>query len=411
MKKIFYGWYILAVGMIGAFLSAGSSQLFMSIMLKPLTAEFGWSRTETTGAITTGTILAGLLALPFGIMADRYGPRVLTTAGALISALMYFLLTKCSALWEFYLFFVTARIVSTNTLSSIVPRTAAVNWFRRFRGRAIGLLSMATPLGSSFLAFLAQLIMENHGWRSVFQTFAWVMVVFQAIPAGLILRRRPEDLGLKPDGVEQEVDPLQAAPKNVTEEEHWTLREALKTSSLWYITGASVLGLMVNAGIGFHLVAYYTDVGIAAYYAVGAMSIYALTGAFGNALWGFLSETISERLLAMYIMLLTALAIFYLQGISGTTDAFLFAVFFGLTSRGEGTLVNVLVANYYGRRSFGTINGFIYPFNMLGLGFGPLMASFAFDMSGSYRGVFYLFMGLSLIAALLLWLARKPKKS
>ena len=64
-SRIFYGWYILAIGMLGAVLAAGTSQVFMSIMLKPLTAEFGWNRTAATGAITTGTIVAGLLSYPF----------------------------------------------------------------------------------------------------------------------------------------------------------------------------------------------------------------------------------------------------------------------------------------------------------------------------------------------------------
>ena len=74
---LFYGWYILAIGMLGAFMAAGTSQLFMSVMLKPLTQEFGWSRTAVAGAITTGTIMAGLLSLPFGKKADRYGSRCL----------------------------------------------------------------------------------------------------------------------------------------------------------------------------------------------------------------------------------------------------------------------------------------------------------------------------------------------
>ena len=98
--KIFYGWYILSIGMMGAFMAAGTSQLFMSIMLKPLTAEFGWSRTAATGAITTGTIMAGLLSLVFGRLADRYGPRLLTSMGALVTAVMYIAISKFVNLWQ-----------------------------------------------------------------------------------------------------------------------------------------------------------------------------------------------------------------------------------------------------------------------------------------------------------------------
>jgi sugar phosphate permease len=407
--RIFYGWYILAIGMIGAFLSAGTSQLFMSIMLKPLTAEFGWSRTAATGAITTGTIMAGILAFPFGALADRYGPRLLTSLGALVTGATYFLLTKSAELWQFYVVFVIARVVSTNTISTIAPRTAAVNWFRRFRGRALGLLSMSTPLGSSILVIVAQSIMERHGWRTVFMMFALALLFLQVLPAALVLRRRPEDCGLLPDGGPA-VEKASASPlrKPLEKEFNWTLREAVRTPTMWFLVSATIMALIVNAGVGFHLVAYYTDVGIAVSAAVAALSVYAFTGAMASVIWGFLSEKISERLLAALVMVLTAFTILYLESVRTAPGAFIFAVLFGLTSRGEGTLVSIILAQYYGRGSFGAISGFVLPFNMLGLGFGPLIASVSFDRTGSYDAVFTVFIGISLIAAILLWLAKKP---
>ena len=407
--KIFYGWYILSIGMMGAFMAAGTSQLFMSIMLKPLTAEFGWSRTAATGAITTGTIMAGLLSFVFGRLADRYGPRLLTSIGALVTAVMYIAISKFVNLWQFYVVYVIARIVSTNTVSNIVPKTAAVNWFRRFRGRALGLLTMATPLGSSILALLAQLIIVHHDWRTVFMVFALAMIFLQAIPAAIVLRRRPEDLGLVPDGGPggQAVSaPSVQSP--IEEEFSWTLSEALRTPTLWFLVTAIVAAPAINSGVAFHLVAYYTDVGIDTTIAVGAMSVYALTGALANAVWGFLSERFPERYLASAVMVLTAFSILFLQTVRAPVGAFIFAVLYGLTSRGEGTLVNIILAQYFGRGSYGTISGFVFPFNRLGLGFGPLISSVSFDLTGSYKMVFNVYIVAALITAVSLWLAKKP---
>jgi len=407
--KIFYGWYILAIGMAGSILGAGTSNLFMSIMLKPLTEEFGWSRTAVTGAITTGTILAGLVSLPFGKLVDRYGTRWLTSLGAVVAAGMYVLMTKFVELWQFYVVFVMARVISMGAVTNIAPRTAAVNWFRRYRGRALGLLSMATPLGASMLAMIAQFIMQDHGWRTVFLVFALAMLFLQALPAALILRRRPEDLGLVPDGGPSvDVTPASSLKRADEEESDWTLSEAIRTPTMWLLIAAIIVGLIVNTGIGFHLVAYYTDIGIAPSIAVGALSLYAFTGALGNIIWGFLSERFSERFLASVVMVLTAATILYLQSVRTITGAFIFAALFGLTSRGEGTLVNIILAQYYGRSSYGAINGFVMPFHNLGLGFGPLISSVSFDLTGSYQTLFSVFIGASMIAAVLFWLSKKP---
>ena len=395
--------------MIGAVTATGFSQLFMSVMLKPLTAEYGWSRTAATGAITVGTILAGMLSLPFGKLADRYGPRVLTSLGALITAILYYCITKFVDLWEFYAIFIIGRVISSNAISNIVPRTAAVNWFHRFRGRVLGLLSMASALGSSVLVFIAQLIMEHNGWRTVFILFAIGTIFLQALPAVLILRRCPEDYGLRPDGDQDAHEGSSSSDKKNSQEEfNWTLSEVIQTPALWLLIVASITAHIVNAGVGFHLVAYYTDVGIATEVAVGALSIYAFTGAIANVVWGFLSERISERLLASAVMFLTAATILYLQTVITPPGAFIFAVFFGLTSRGEGTLVNIILAQYYGRNSYGTISGFVNPFNMIGLGTGPLISSVMFDHTGSYQEVFSIFIATSLVSAILLWLAKKP---
>lgn len=404
--KIFYGWYILTIGMLGSFVAVGFSQLFMSVMLKPLTAEFGWSRTAATGVITAGTILSGLLSFPFGKLADRYGPRMLTASCAVITAGMYFFMTKFSALWEYYAIFLAGRVASA-ALSHIVPRTAVVNWFRRMRGRALGLLAMATPLGASSLVIAAQFIMEHHGWRSVFLLLAIGTIFLQVLPAAVILRRCPEDCGLLPDG-DQDRESAHADQRTGHEEFSWTLGEAVRTPALWLLIVSSIIALIVNAGVGFHLVAYYTDVGIPAAAAVGALSIYAFAGAVANVAWGFLSERISERLLASAVMLLTAASILYLQTVTAAPGAIVFAALFGCTSRGEGMLVNIILAQYYGRNSYGSIGGFVIPFNMIGLGTGPLISSVVFDYTGSYEMIFSVFIALAVVSAVLLWLAKKP---
>src|SRR4029453_16831674 len=125
--------------------------------------------------------------------------------------------------------------------------------------------------------------------------------------------------------------------------------------------------------------------------AATALSAYGLAGAIANGVWGFLVERVSERLLAVIAMSISGLCVLFLLTVHSTPEAFMFAIAFGLAARGESSLVMMMVAQYYGRASYGTINGFITPFQMLGLGLGPLVASIFYDISGSYQIAFFVF--------------------
>jgi sugar phosphate permease len=411
---VFYGWYVLGVAVLGALLSTGLSQMFFSIMLKPITEELGWSRTALSGVATAGTIVAGLASAPIGPLADRYGPRVLGTLGALYVGLTYFAISHVTELWQFYLVYVAGRAVSGVTLTGVVPNTAAANWFRRMRGRALGLISAAIPFGGAVLAFGGQWIIDAHGWRTVYLVLCAAVFTLFVLPSAIVMRRRPEDVGLLPDGDQAppghtgSTAPPRASVRSAGDEASWTRREAMRTPALWLITAAGTIAIAANSGVSFHQVAYYTDVGLPTTTAVASLAIYALAGAAAVAFWGFLTERLPERNVAMVVMFVSAAATLYLLTVRSAAGALVFAILFGLTSRGEGALLNIILAQYFGRASFGAISGFVHPFQMVGLGLGPMFSSICFDLTGSYQIVFVLYAGVSMLAVGLLWLARKP---
>ena len=398
--------------MVGAFLCGGlTSSVFFSVILKPLTTDLDWTRSQVTGAITLATLSAALMAPVMGVLADRYGPRLLAPAGATVVALSLLALGQVQSLVVFYLTYIVARAFSGSMVTGVVSQTLAANWFRRMRGRSFGLLSMSVPLGGSFAALAAQILVDAHGWRSVFLVVPPIILACFVVPALLVYRRRPEDIGLLPDG-DVKPRPTSAGrtggPAVEQHEQSWSLAEAMKTRTLWLLTSGMTIGTLAGGTVSFHLVAYYTDKGMSAEVGALAVSLYALFGGVASLIWGFLVERMSERLLLVGAMATAGVTLLVMMLVQAATPALAAAAIYGTAARGEGALVNTILANYYGRASYGRIIGFVSPFNSIALGVGPLIASLSFDATGSYDGVFALFGVISVGAASLLWLARKP---
>ncbi|MBI4498215.1 MAG: MFS transporter [Chloroflexi bacterium] len=414
----FYGWVIVGMSIVSGFLASGMTNLVMGVLLKPMSEDLGWSRTLVAGALAAGTVGGGVLAPIIGRLADRRGPRLLMSGGAAIVGSLFLALPLTQAAWQFYAVYIPGRALSVNAMVGVVPLTAVANWFFAKRPRAMGMVSMALALGGSLMALAAQLLIERFGWRAVPFTFGVLVWLLVVVPGALLLRRQPEDLGLLPDGAKP-ADPSATAPasqgrgpqrqRSVQDGYDWSLSEALHTPALWFIVSSYGLAAMAHGSIGFHQVAYYIDQGLAPTMAALALSIYAFSGAVSNVVWGFLAERVSDRLLNIGALLFSAGCMIFLIQVQSVPSAFLFSVLFGLAARGEGALVNIILAHYYGRKSFGAISGFTIPFQMAGVGLGPLLAAATFDLTGSYVRVFLFYSVTYVVAAFLMFLARQPK--
>jgi MFS family permease len=409
----FYGWIIVGIAMLAGFLGSGVSNVTMAVALKPITEDLGWSRTLTSSAITIGSVVGGLLAPLIGPLADRLGPRILLPIGAGLVGTFVLCLSLTYEPWQFYATFVPARALAETLLTGVVPMTAVTNWFYSKRPRAIGLVALSVPLGSFVLSLLYQFMIASYGWRSAFMMLGVALWLFVVLPGLFLLRRQPEDMGVLPDGAlpvavkSPQAEP-QFEPPIAAAEQSWTLKDAMRTRTLWLLVAAASFYSLSTGGIAFHMVAYFTDMTIQPAAAAGALSVMALTGAFGSGLWGALAEKFHPRTLGVATMLLAAAAVVLLTQVRGAPAAFFFSIIFGLSARGGFVLMHVLLARYFGRRSFGAITSVLEPFHKGGLGVGALMAGLAFDMSGSYQIVFLLFIANYLIAATLTCVAREP---
>ena len=411
--RIFYGWYILGVILLTGLFAGPTSQVFIGVLVRPISEDTGWSATAIAGAVTVGGMLSGVGAPFVGVLADRYSPRVLMTFGVVLMSASFFLIASAPAVWVLVLGYAIARGIAQNMIAGVVPRVVVVNWFRRMRGRAIGLVGTAHPIGTFVLGPAALLIISaGLGWRGVWVILGIAVIVFLVLPNALVIRRTPEEMGLLPDGDDVTEAGGQAAREASAREaeESWTLREAIRTPSFALIILSIVLTNYGGGGLPFHMPQYYADQGLREAIGVAAVSMFAISGAFANTLWGFLAERISERLLGIFTMLMGMALALGFQFVSNPVAAVGYGVLLGIAARGEGSILMILVANYYGRRSYGAISGLVQTALLGGLALGPLIMSVIRESTGSYLSVFYSAAVTFTIAAALLALAVKPKR-
>ena len=391
--------------------------------MKPMVDEFGWSRASITGAIAFGSLAGGLLSLVVGPILDRHGPRMIAFGGILLLSLGLSAMMFVNHLWQFYLFFGTGRMVAIGVLS-LVTSVSIANWFVRLRGRAMGITKIGDRLGSALLPLMVQFMIVALGWRLAWGTLGAVVFLISGIPALVFLRHRPEDMGLSPDGATLASDKGTIQPSGRSDtsaddsEPVWTRAQAARTRAFWVLTTLNSLIPFAQAGINFHIYPFLTDHGFSATIAVWIITTVAVSGMAGSVAWGILAERFRiQNLLAAnviangMIFLLFYWAIqFKLDGALGTAIIFLLAGLHGILHGGRNPMIPVIWANFFGRRSLGSIYSLGNPFYFTANAIGPVFAGLFFDLFGSYTFPFYCFASIFCISGIITLRMQPPKR-
>ncbi len=406
-----YFWVIASLGLLLSLAQAPALNSVLSVFVKPMGEELGWTRGTISGVATLGAIASGLLGLVAGPLMDRRGMRLLTVFGVLVLGVSLAGLSQVNEVWSFYALHSLARVGAIGIVGVAVT-VAVSNWFIKSRGRVMGLAFLGNRLGGAVFPIVALYLIVYQGWR-----FAWLtlgaLVALLAVPSFLYLRRRPEDIGLLPDGlatregVGQPSGGQGGGEKGA--EPNWTLRSAVKTPTLWLLALASSQAYLVMGSLNLHQVPYMTDVGIPATLAVGALTVTALSSGGGGFLWGMLAERIHVRYALAGAFVLEAFSMILLILVRTPTYAYGYAVLGGMAIGGTISLSGIVWAEYFGRNSVGAIQGLILPMQMFANASGPFVSGWAYDLTGEYTRVFTAFAVACILAALFALLAR-PRK-
>ena len=375
-----------------------------------MTSALGWSRTTFTGAVTLQTIVTLFVAPIVGPLLDRYGPRVIMVFGATVAMVGYLLLGRVSEPWQFYLLYTAAASLGLNEVGNLVTSVTVSKWFVRMRGRALAMTSGGINVGQIVFAPFSAFLIVQLGWRAAWAVLGVVVAAVILPPAILLMRRTPEDMGLQPDGAPAtppSASPDPGAPQRSrpTEEPQWAVKDAVRTRTLWLIVISTNLGGLAYSGILYHLVAYYTDIGLSLEAATLMIALNHAIALLTKLPWGFLAERVPVRycLMGTYLGRVGGLLFLLLGALPARV--FGYVTISGSLSHSIGMLQSQIWADYYGRRSIGAIRGVIRPFSVFSAVGGPIFAAFVYDSLGSYNGAFWVFVVTLLLATIVIFFA------
>ncbi|MCH8199852.1 MAG: MFS transporter, partial [Chloroflexi bacterium] len=290
----FYGWVIAGVAFVGSGLGSGVSIWGASVFVLPMTEELGWSRTEFFAAFAVRAVVVGVTAPVVGPWLDtRHGPRLMAIGGAFVLAGSMALLTYTEHLWQFMLLYGVLGGLAELGGGFVILITVLPKWFVAKRGRALGIASMGVGLGALLFPSSVSAVVDAEGWRA-----AWVWLGAATgtvwLLLALLVRTRPEDVGLWPDGAPQ---PPSEAPADGAGERSLTRGEAVRTPAFWLLLAASSLIALGIVGFQTNWLPFLLETGFSAAEASAGIAVYGLVSGLSRPVWGLLAERVPPRFL------------------------------------------------------------------------------------------------------------------
>ena len=417
-SKFFYGWTIVAVGFLAHIASAFSISSTLSVFLKPLSSDLGISR-GVFSLIRSGEILIGAAAAPIvGSVLDRHGGRWLMAAGGLISGAGFLLLGQSRDFWQFLLFRWLLVSPGDSLMGSMVVNVSISRWFVRMRGRALALAGMGHGLAKVGMPLLAASLILHTGWRGAWTVFGLVTLGLVVGPALLFMRRRPEDMGLLPDGARAQHNSGASVSergsartsRTATDDVVWSRREALRTPAFWLIVITFGVAHVGVTGLNLHVFSFVSDQGHPAMVAAFVMSTIAFMQFTTPMVWGLFAERWNLGKLIMAKFLIQAVGILWALSDPGVLSLYAGFFLYGIGMGGTSILAEMIWANYFGRISLGTIRGMGSLLTSVFSAGGPPFFGLLFDYTQSYYLSFSIFIGMLFASALLSLFLRPPKK-
>ena len=409
----FYGWLLVAIGFVTMAVGVNARTAF-SLLFPPILDEFGWDRGVTAGIFSFGFLVSALVTPFVGRLMDRRGPALVVELGVAAMAAGLLLAPLAREAWQLYLTLGALVGGGINCLAYTGQSLYLTNWFVRRRGLALSIAFSGVGIGSVTLLPWLQTLIEDGGWRAACWALG-ILVLVLLVPPNLLLRRRPEDLGLNPDGIG--ASSLTSGPHgNIIDPDwaavDWTLARALRTARFWWIAVGYFCGLFAWYAVQVHQTKYLIDIGFSPATAAWALGIVSLVAVPGQIALGHLSDRIGREwvwVIGNGGFVLCCLALIALRDYPAMAVLYAMVVAQGAIGYGLTSVMGAIPAEIFEGRQFGSIFGCVMLSAILGGAAGPWLTGILHDRFGDYAAAFLLSIGLSLVSAAAIWRAA-PRK-
>jgi MFS family permease len=407
----FYGWVVVAVAFVTTAIGVNARTAF-SLFLPPILDEFGWERGVTAGAFSFGFLVSAILSPSLGRLMDRRGPRLVMEMGVGLVAAGLLLAPLVRQPWHLYATLGVLVGGGSVCLSYTGQSLYLPNWFVRQRGLAISIAFSGVGVGSIILFPWIQGMIAQAGWRTACVAMGLLVLALLA-PLNLLVRHRPEDLGLQPDG-DRAVGGAAAGgrPSNVVSggggAVFWPLGGAVRTARFWWIAAAYLTGLYAWYAVQVHQTKYLVEIGFSPGQAAWALGFVSLAGIPGQIGLGHLSDRIGREwvwTVGTAGFALCYVALLLLRETPTPALLWLMVVSQGMLGYGLTSVVGAIPAEIFQGRHYGTILGTLMLAAIGGGAAGPWVSGALYDRTGSYTVAWWIAIACCALSTVAMWLA------
>ena len=410
LSNMFYGWRVLFASCIIMGFSSGIVTYSATVFFIPVQDSLNLSRTSMSIAFSLARAENFILAPIVGYFIDRLGPRRPILFGITMAGIGLILFGLFANSLLLFILTWTALVSFGTNIGGFAPNWAAINnWFVRTKGRAMGIGMAAQSLGGVLIAPIVAVLITQVGWRTT-AVICGIAIMAVVIPVSFIIRTRPSDLGLKPDGdpvdVPEERD--EHAPVSIIDNvTNFTVRQATKTSALWFLIFAMGLRQFGQSGLIFHFSPLLQDRGFSPIAAGSTVGLLAFMGVIGAISSGWISDRFPRRRVMATIVTFESLALLLLYFSTEAWQVYAFVVILGF-GQGAHALNRAILGEYFGQTSYAKIWGVISMATTPIVAMGPIFAGISFDSTGSYSLAIAVYVSVYAMAAFLYFNCRKP---